>query len=58
MTVQQKLIASLKHVLGENKEQIIGIVNLLETEEQQEKMIEYLAKNHQSKELMKISKLL
>ena len=58
MTLQQKLIASLKHIFGDKKEVIIAIVNPLRTEKQQEKMMEYLANNYQYKELMRIDRLL
>ena len=56
--IATELIASLKHLLGENKIVILGIMNLLETEEKQEKMMFYLKKNYQSKELMREDNLL
>ena len=56
--IATELIASLKHLLGENKIVILGIMNLLETEEKQEKMMDYLKKNYQSKELMREDNLL
>ncbi len=58
MTLQQKMIASLKHILGDKKDEIIAIVNPLRTEKQQEKMMDYLANNYQDKELMRIDRLL
>jgi uncharacterized protein YehS (DUF1456 family) len=56
--LETQLIASLKYLIGENKTIILGIMNLLEIKEKQEKMMGYLKKNHQNKELMKEDKLL
>ena len=58
MTIQKKLIATLKHILGDKKTEIVAIVNLLETEQQKEQMMIYLSENYQDEELMRIDRLL
>ena len=58
MTMQEKLIGTLKYIVGDMRKEIIAIANLLETEEQQEEMLIYLANNYQNKELMRIDRLL
>lgn len=51
-------MATLKQIVGDKRVQIVAIANLLKTEKQQEKMLEYLEQNYQNKELMRIDNLL
>ncbi len=56
--IQNQLIASLKWILGEKKQLILGIITPLNTEEKQTIMMNYLRENYKNKELMREDKLI